>query len=262
MKIKKALKKFNSKNGFTTVNDILNEVICNPCNYFLKKDALYEVRELLESYDKFLKEFDVDGDIAIENAINLIDRRKQKGREEEKNAPKEISDQGVYMKPNGFSGFYAYKNPPYMLTVISTGWAGDFARELIGYAFGVLDEVMMDIDYARKERDMFWQEVYHGKAGNSLPVDTDGYDLQKYLCEMNDGTFYETSVVSDNKSSLTINLSAILPEFWEKIVIGRIKKWFSDKISICKGDSEIVMLFVSNMYHEVIKDYICHGKEV
>lgn len=48
----------------------------------------------------------------------------------------------------------------------------------------------------------------------------------------------------------------------EKIVIGRIKKWFSDKISICKGDSEIVMLFVSNRYHEVIKDYICHGKEV
>lgn len=130
------------------------------------------------------------------------------------------------------------------------------------YAFGVLDEVMMDIDYARKERDMFWQEVYHGKAGNSLPVEADGYDLQKYLCEMNDGTFYETSVVSDNKSSLTINLSAILPECWEKIVIDRIKKWFSKNVSSCKGSSELVMIHLSNRYGDIVKEYVCYGKEV
>ena len=71
---------------------------------------------------------------------------------------------------------------PYQLIIGCSSWVGNFERELIGYAFGILDEVQMDIDYAQKQRELFWEEEF-GKY--EVIGYYDNYELKdEYLLEL------------------------------------------------------------------------------
>ena len=47
-----------------------------------------------------------------------------------------------------FEVYRDFTDIPYRLVIKCDKWVGNFERELIGYSFGIIDGVQMDIDYA------------------------------------------------------------------------------------------------------------------
>lgn len=125
--------------------------------------------------------------------------------------------------------------PNYELIIETNSYTGNFERELVGYALGILDKVQMDLGdfHGKYEMNLFWQEEY----GKRIPYPFYS-EVHRYLMEtwqdVDDWvqmTFYH---MCDNSNSLTIQLAKPFDEKWEEIVIRRIKKFF--EVHPCKYD--------------------------
>lgn len=148
---------------------------------------------------------------------------------------------------------------PYRICVHTTDYTGNFERELVGYALGVLDEVQEENlswddpnDYCKH---WFYQDVmkmperlYYLKLSEKFKEQT-GFDdlltprenplLQEYLLETHrevddweQMTFYYISKYFKDKewdcNSLYIQLDKPLSKIWEEIIIHRLFKFFND----------------------------------
>lgn len=153
--------------------------------------------------------------------------------------------------------------PNYELIIKTNSYTGNFDRQLISYALGTLDEVQMELgcfngDY---EMDLFWEEEFNSERKNYY----DEYELKdEYLMETyqevddwEQMTFYH---MTDDLNSLAIQLVKPLNEYWEEIIIRRIKKFFD--INPCKYDcilpknAKLLDLYLVDSHKNIIKSYI------
>lgn len=121
--------------------------------------------------------------------------------------------------------------PNYELIIATNSYTGNFERELISYALGTLDVVQMEMGnfHGDYEMDLFWKEEFNSERKDYY----DDYELKdEYLMETYQDvddweqmTFYH---IGDVHNSLAIQLVKPLNEYWEEIVIRRIKKFFDE----------------------------------
>lgn len=150
----------------------------------------------------------------------------------------------------------------YELIIVTNSYTGNFERELISYALGTLDNVQMELGdfHGADEMDLFWEEEFNSKRKDYY----DDYELKdEYLMETYQDvddweqmTFYH--MVGDC-NSLAIQLFKPLNEYWEEIVVRRIKKFFDEKP--CRHswtlpkDAELLELYLTDCEGNRIKSY-------
>ena len=147
--------------------------------------------------------------------------------------------------------FKAFRKPvkiPCTLVIECDKWVGNFDRELIAYAFGILDGCQMEIDFALKQRTLFWKEVF-----DKEPIGfEDGYELlDKYLFETfqvcddwEQITFYNVKSNEDRvHSTIKIQFTELPPIVWRSIIIPRIKKFFDVYAETLTSNAKITKLY-------------------
>ena len=117
----------------------------------------------------------------------------------------------------------------YKLVLEANQYFGNFEREVVGYAFGFLDGNQMEIDYSERERDAFWREVMGVDTPNPRKAYSSDFDLRRYLddCVPDEHDGYPGFYSIQNQTFLEIYLTQPFNEYWESIVIERIKKFFN-----------------------------------
>lgn len=128
---------------------------------------------------------------------------------------------------------------PYTLEIECNTYWGNFEREFIAYSMGILDDVQMNIGHSEEELAMFWDTVF-GKKALSFEDATESYELLRdYLLETYQDvddwwqlTFYSIDwnlMHKENREVLVIQLAKPLSEYWENIIIPRMKEFFVHK---------------------------------
>jgi hypothetical protein len=155
---------------------------------------------------------------------------------------------------------------PYTLEVECTSYWGNFEREFLGYAIGILDDVQMHIDHSEEERTMFWKEVF-GRESISFKEAYESYELYKdYLLETfqecddwEQLTFYtiDWDIMHKNGSNvLKIQLAKPLSREWEEIIIPRMRAFFNKKIyKYLNPEDDIISITLCDRKGNVIKEY-------
>ena len=153
--------------------------------------------------------------------------------------------------------------PNYELIIKTNSYTGNFERELVSYALGTLDNVQMEMGdfHGSHEMDLFWKEEFNSERKDYY----DDYELKdKYLMETYQDvddweqvTFYH---IADNCNSLAIQLVKPLNEYWEEIIIRRIKNFFD--VRPCRyewtlpKEAKLIDLYLIDSNKERIKDYM------
>lgn len=143
---------------------------------------------------------------------------------------------------------------PLRLIIKCDKYVGNFERELIGYAFGILDGVQMNIDFAREERLCFAKEVY-GRDTVIDPEEEEYELLDEYLfesfCPADDWeqiTFYGiVPNYHDKSSAIQIQFAKMPPVKWTCIFVPRIKQFFEKYATTTAKGAKI-----TDMYFEVV----------
>lgn len=155
---------------------------------------------------------------------------------------------------------------PYTLEVECSSYWGNFEREFLGYAIGILDDVQMRIDYSEEERALFWKEVFSKEAINFEEA-SESYELYRdYLLETFQDcddweqlTFYtiDWDIYHKNGSNvLKIQLAKPLSREWEEIIIPRMKTFFDKKIyEYLEEDDKLLSITLCDHKGCVIKEY-------
>lgn len=155
---------------------------------------------------------------------------------------------------------------PYTLEIECTSYWGNFEREFLGYAIGILDDVQMHIDHSEEERAMFWKEVF-GKEPIDFEEASESYELYRdYLLETFQDcddweqlTFYniDWDILHRNGSNvLKVQLAKPLSREWEEIIIPRMKAFFDKKIyEYLKEDDELISITLCDRKGWVVKEY-------
>ena len=155
---------------------------------------------------------------------------------------------------------------PYTLEVACTSYCGNFEREFLGYAIGILDDVQMHINHSEDERAMFWKEVFNRDA-ISLKEAVDSYELYKdYLLETfqecddwEQLSFYyiDFDIYHKNGSNvLKIQLAKPLSSELEEIIIPRMRAFFDKKIyEFLKEDDALISITLCDRKGNVVKEY-------
>lgn len=155
---------------------------------------------------------------------------------------------------------------PYTLEVECTSYQGNFEREFLGYAIGILDDCQMRIDHSDEERAMFWKEVF-GKEAIDFEEAYESYELYKdFLLETfqecddwEQLTFYtiDWNILHKNGSNvLKIQLAKPLSREWEEIIIPRMKAFFDKKVyEYLKEDYELISITLCDRRGRVVKEY-------
>lgn len=155
---------------------------------------------------------------------------------------------------------------PYTLEVECTSYWGNFEREFLGYAIGILDDVQMHIDHSEEERAMFWKEVF-GKESISFREASESYELYRdYLLETFQAcddweqlTFYtiDWDIMHKNGSNvLKIQLVKPLSAELEEIIIPRMRAFFTNKIyEYMKPEDNLISITLCNRKGQVVKEY-------
>lgn len=150
----------------------------------------------------------------------------------------------------------------YELIIVTNSYVGNFERELISYALGTLDNVQMEMGdfHGDYEMDLFWEEEFHSKRKDYYDDYElkDGYLMETYqdVDDWEQMTFYHMA----GCNNLAIQLFKPLNEYWEEIVIRRIKKFFEEKP--CRysytlpKDAELLDLYLVNSEGNHIKKYL------
>jgi hypothetical protein len=155
---------------------------------------------------------------------------------------------------------------PYTLEAECTSYWGNFEREFLGYAIGILDDVQMRIDHSDKERALFWKEVYNREA-ISFEEAIESYELYKdYLLETfmecddwEQLSFYyiDFDIYHKNDSNvLKIQLAKPLSRELEEIIIPRMRAFFIDKVYpyMNEGD-DLISITLCDRKGYVVKEY-------
>lgn len=153
--------------------------------------------------------------------------------------------------------------PNYELIIKTNSYTGNFERELISYSLGTLDSVQMEFSdfHGDYEMDLFWEEEFNSERRDYY----DDYELKdEYLMETYQDvddweqmTFYH---MTDGCNSLAVQLVKPLNEYWEEIVIRRIKKFFD--VHPCRYDwtlpknGELLDLYLVDSNGNRIKSYM------
>jgi hypothetical protein len=148
--------------------------------------------------------------------------------------------------------FKAFRKPvkiPCQLVIRCDQWVGNFERELIGYALGILDGCQMEHDFAHAQRMLFWKEVFN----KDEPIEfEDGYELlDKYLLETfqpcddwEQITFYNVHSCGNRvHSEIKIQFASLPPIIWRSIIIPRIKEFFKKYETTLTSYAQIVDLY-------------------
>jgi DNA primase len=152
---------------------------------------------------------------------------------------------------------------PYTLEVECDSYWGNFEREFIAYSMGILDDVQMNIRHSEEELEMFWQEVF-GRSHIDFEYALEHYVLlQDYLFETfqecddwEQLTFYSIdwdTMHKEKRDVLKIQLAKPLDEYWEGIIIPRIKDFFAKHIYEDKAKLISIKLF--DQRGQVVKEY-------
>ncbi len=153
--------------------------------------------------------------------------------------------------------------PNYELIIKTNRYTGNFERELISYALGILDNVQMEMGdfHGEHEMNLFWKEEFNSGRKDYY----DDYELKdEYLMETYQDvddweqmTFYH---ITDDINSLAIQLVKPLNDYWEEIVIRRIKKFFEERpcrySNTLPKDAELMDLYLIDSNENRIKDYM------
>lgn len=155
---------------------------------------------------------------------------------------------------------------PYTLEVECSSYWGNFEREFLGYAIGILDDVQMCINHSEEERALFWKEVF-SKEAIDFEEASESYELYRdYLLETfqecddwEQLTFYtiDWNILHKNGSNvLKIQLAKPLSREWEEIIIPRMKAFFNKKIyEYLEEDDELISITLCDRKGEVVKEY-------
>jgi hypothetical protein len=155
---------------------------------------------------------------------------------------------------------------PYTLEVECSSYWGNFEREFLGYAIGILDDCQMCIDHSEAERNMFWKEVFNKEAVD-FKTATESYELYRdYLLETfqecddwEQLTFYtiDWDILHKNGSNvLKIQLAKPLSRELEEIIIPRMRAFFTKKIyEYLKPEDDIISITLCDRKGYVVKEY-------
>lgn len=155
------------------------------------------------------------------------------------------------------------QKPNYELIIKTNSYTGNFERELISYAFGILDNVQMELGrfHGDYEMDLFWEEEFKTeRKGYYEDYELKDEYLMETFQEVDDWeqmTFYH--MVGDF-NTLAVQLVQPLNEYWESIVIRRIKKFF--EVNPCRyeytlpKDCKLLDLWLVDFDGNIIKNYM------
>jgi hypothetical protein len=149
---------------------------------------------------------------------------------------------------------------PYTLEVECDSYWGNFEREFIAYSMGILDDVQMNIRHSEEYLEMFWQEVF-GRSRLDFEYALEHYVLlQDYLFETfqvcddwEQLTFYYIDWYARGRQLLKIQLAKPFDEYWEGIIIPRMKAFFAEHIYEDKAKLISIKLFDNR--GKVVKEY-------
>lgn len=156
---------------------------------------------------------------------------------------------------------------PYTLEIECNSYWGNFEREFIGYSMGILDDVQMRIDHSEEERTMFWKEVFNKEEPITFKEALESYELLKdYLFETFQDcddweqlTFYQIDwdiMHKQKRNVLKIQLAQPLSEYWESIIIPRMKDFFAKKpYEYMDKDAELIDIRLCDSKGNVVKEY-------
>lgn len=149
---------------------------------------------------------------------------------------------------------------PYTLEVECDSYWGNFEREFVAYSMGILDDVQMGIRHSEEELEMFWQEVF-GRSHLDFEYALEHYVLlQDYLFETfqecddwEQLTFYSIDWNVRDKELLKIQLAKPLDEYWEGIIIPRMKAFFEKHIY--EDKAKLISIKLLDSQGKTIKEY-------
>ena len=152
---------------------------------------------------------------------------------------------------------------PYILEVECDSYWGNFEREFIAYSMGILDDVQMRIRHSEEYLEMFWQDVF-GHSHLDFEYALDHYVLlQDYLFETFQDcddweqlTFYSIdwdTMHKEKRDVLKIQLAKPLDEYWEGIIIPRMKAFFAEHIYEAKA--KLISIKLLDEQGNILKNY-------
>ena len=149
---------------------------------------------------------------------------------------------------------------PYILEVECSEYWGNFEREFVAYSMGILDDVQMNIRHSEDELEMFWQDVF-GRSHLDFEYALEHYVLlQEYLFESfqecddwEQLTFYSIDWNVKDQELLKIQLAKPLDEYWEGIIIPRMKEFFEKHIY--EDKAKLISIKLLDQTGQVIKEY-------
>lgn len=152
---------------------------------------------------------------------------------------------------------------PYTLEVECDSYWGNFEREFIAYSMGILDDVQMSIRHSEEELEMFWQEVF-GRSHLDFEYALEHYVLlQDYLFETfqecddwEQLTFYSIdwdAMHKEKRDLLKIQLAKPLDEYWEGVIIPRMKAFFAEHIY--EDKAKLISIKLLDEQGNILKNY-------
>jgi hypothetical protein len=149
---------------------------------------------------------------------------------------------------------------PYTLEVECNSYWGNFEREFIAYSMGILDDVQMRIRHSEEYLEMFWQDVF-GHSHLDFEYALEHYVLlQDYLFETFQDcddweqlTFYYIDWYARGRQLLKIQLAKPFDEYWEGIIIPRMKAFFAEHIY--EDKAKLISIKLLDEQGNVIKNY-------
>ena len=149
---------------------------------------------------------------------------------------------------------------PYTLVVECDSYWGNFEREFVAYSMGILDDVQMNIRHSEEYLEMFWQEVF-GRSHLDFEYALEHYVLlQDYLVETfqecddwEQLTFYYIDWYARGRQLLKIQLAKPFDEYWEGIIIPRMKAFFAEHIY--EDKAKLINIKLLDEQGNVIKNY-------
>ena len=152
---------------------------------------------------------------------------------------------------------------PYTLEIECDSYWGSFEREFVAYSLGILDDVQMGIRHSEEELEMFWQEVF-GRPHLDFEYALAHYVLlQDYLFETfqecddwEQLTFYSIAwdiMHKEKRHVLKIQLAKPFDEYWEGIIIPRMKAFFAEHIY--EDKAKLISIKLLDEQGNIIKNY-------
>jgi hypothetical protein len=149
---------------------------------------------------------------------------------------------------------------PYTLEVECDSYWGSFEREFVAYSMGILDDVQMSIRHSEEYLEMFWQDVF-GRSHIDFEYALEHYVLlQDYLFETfqecddwEQLTFYSIDWNIRDRELLKIQLAKPFDDYWEGIIIPRMKAFFAEHIY--EDKAKLINIKLLDEQGNVIKNY-------